>query len=79
MNASVGIVPSRAWPSTVVLSFVTDSFSNKRTCPSAFHVRLAAVGRLAHEAADSGLLSPALAAGIGRLKGANTWVFGFDA
>ena len=27
----VGIVPSRAWPSTVVLSFVIDSFSNKRT------------------------------------------------
>lgn len=31
MNSLVGIVPSRAWPSTVVLSFVIDSFSNKRT------------------------------------------------
>jgi integrase len=32
--------------------------------------RLAAVRRLAHEAADSGLLSPELAAGIQRVKGA---------
>jgi hypothetical protein len=31
--------------------------------------RLAAVRRLAHEAADSGLLSPELAAGISRVKG----------
>jgi len=31
--------------------------------------RLAAVGRLAYEAADSGLLSPELAAGIRRVKG----------
>ena len=30
--------------------------------------RLAAVRRLAHEAADSGLLSPELAAGIQRVK-----------
>jgi site-specific recombinase XerC len=33
-------------------------------------VRLAAVRRLAHEAPDTGLLSPELAAGIGRVKGA---------
>jgi site-specific recombinase XerC len=33
-------------------------------------VRLAAVRRLAYEAADSGLLSPELAAGIRRVKGA---------
>ena len=32
--------------------------------------RLAAVRRLAYEAADSGLLSPELAAGIRRVKGA---------
>jgi site-specific recombinase XerC len=31
--------------------------------------QLAAVRRLAHEATDSGLLSPELAAGISRLKG----------
>ena len=33
------------------------------------NVRLAAVRRLAHEAADAGLLSPELAAGIRRVKG----------
>lgn len=32
-------------------------------------MRLAAVGRLAHETADTGLLSPELAAGISRVKG----------
>ena len=35
--------------------------------------RLAAVRRLAYEAADSGLLSPELVAGIRRVKGAPTW------
>lgn len=34
------------------------------------NVRLAAVGRLAYEAADTGVLSPELAAGIRRVKGA---------
>jgi hypothetical protein len=34
-----------------------------------FNQQLAAVRRLAHEAADSGLLSPELAAGISRVKG----------
>lgn len=37
---------------------------------STINVRLAAVRRLAHEAADTGLLSPELAAGIGRVRGA---------
>jgi hypothetical protein len=38
--------------------------------PGTTNVRLAAVRRLAYEAADSGLLSPELAAGIRRVKGA---------
>jgi site-specific recombinase XerD len=38
--------------------------------PATINVRLAAVRRLAYEAADSGLLSPDLAAGIRRVKGA---------
>jgi hypothetical protein len=38
--------------------------------------RLAAVMRLAYEAADSGLLSPELAAGIRRGKGVKQWVLG---
>jgi len=37
--------------------------------PGTINVRLAAVRRLAYEAADSGLLSPDLAAGIRRVKG----------
>ena len=38
--------------------------------PSTINVRLPAVRRLAYEAADTGLLSPELAAGIRRVKGA---------
>jgi hypothetical protein len=38
--------------------------------------RLAAVRRLAYEAADSGLLSPELAAGIRRVKGVKHWALG---
>jgi len=42
----------------------------KQLAPSTINVRLAAVRRLAYEAADAGLLSPELAAGIRRVKGA---------
>jgi site-specific recombinase XerD len=42
----------------------------KNLAPSTINVRLAAVRRLAYEAADTGLLSPELAAGIARVKGA---------
>lgn len=38
--------------------------------PGTINVRMAAVRRLAYEAADSGLLSPELAAGIHHVKGA---------
>ena len=41
-----------------------------RYAPSAINLRLAAVRRLAYEASDRGLLSPDLAAGIRRVKGA---------
>ena len=37
--------------------------------PTTINLRLAAVRRIAYEAADSGLLSPELAAGIRRVKG----------
>jgi site-specific recombinase XerD len=43
---------------------------DQRLAPGTINVRLAAVRRLAYEAADSGLLSPELAAGIRRVKGA---------
>jgi site-specific recombinase XerD len=42
----------------------------KLLAPGTNNVRLAAVRRLAYEAADTGLLSPDLAAGIRRVKGA---------
>jgi site-specific recombinase XerD len=42
----------------------------KNLSPSTINVRLAAVRRLAYEAADNGILSPELAAGIRRVKGA---------
>jgi hypothetical protein len=42
----------------------------RQLAPRTINVRLAAVRRLAYEAADSGLLSPELAAGIRRVKGA---------
>jgi len=50
----------------------------KNLAPSTINVRLAAVRRLAHEAADTGLLSPELAAGIGRVKAPNAWAFGSE-
>ena len=41
----------------------------KKRAASTINVRLAAVRRLAYEAADTGLLSPELVAGIRRVKG----------
>src|SRR5215475_13614514 len=43
---------------------------SRNLAPGTINVRLAAVRRLAYEAADAGLLSPELAAGIRRVKGA---------
>jgi site-specific recombinase XerD len=42
---------------------------DRQLAPGTANVRLAAVRRLVYEAADSGLLSPELAAGIRRVKG----------
>ncbi len=42
---------------------------SRHLAANAINQQLAAVRRLAHEAADSGLLSPELAAGISRVKG----------
>lgn len=61
--------PRLAFNRTVVLRYRFFLEQNKRA-PSTINVRLAAVRRLAYEAADSGLLSPDLAAGIRRVKGA---------
>jgi hypothetical protein len=43
---------------------------SRQLAPGAINVRLASVRRLAYKAADSGLLSPELAAGICHVKGA---------
>ena len=44
-------------------------FEGRRLAPGTVNLRLGAVRRLAYEAADYGLLSPDLAAGIRRVKG----------
>ena len=53
---------------TVVLRYRIH-LKQKLYAPATINLRLAAVRRLAYEAADSGLLSPELAAGIRRVKG----------
>ena len=57
-----------AFNRTVVLRYRI-SLEQRQFAPSTINLRLAAVRRIAYEAADSGLLSPELAAGIGRVKG----------
>src|SRR5580704_12715313 len=60
--------PRLAFNKTVVLRYRLQ-FEARRLSASTINVRLAAVRRLAYEAADSGLLSPELAASIRRVKG----------
>jgi hypothetical protein len=54
--------PRLAFNRTVVLRYRI-SLEQKQYAPSTINLRLAAVRRIAYEAADSGLLSPELAAG----------------
>jgi integrase len=61
--------PRLAFNRTVVLRYKF-FLEQKNLAPSTINVRLAAVRRLAYEASDTGLLSPELAAGIRRVKGA---------
>ena len=60
--------PRLAFNRTVVLRY---RIHLEQWCyaPATINLRLAAVRRVAHEAADSGLLSPELAASIRRVKG----------
>jgi site-specific recombinase XerD len=60
--------PRLAFNKTVVLRY-RFHLEERGLAPGTINVRLAAVRRLAFEAADSGLLSPELAAGIHRVKG----------
>jgi site-specific recombinase XerD len=68
MNSSTGIVRNRAWHSTVVLRY-RSHLESRQLAPGTINLRLGAVRRLAYEAADCGLLSADLAAGIRRVKG----------
>src|SRR5213080_4043893 len=61
--------PRLSFNRTVVLRY-RFFLEQNNLAPSTINVRLAAVRRLAYEASDTGLLSPDLAAGIRRVKGA---------
>src|SRR5437879_1972565 len=60
--------PRLAFNRPVVLRYRIH-LEERQYAPSTINLRLAAVRRIAYEAADSGLLSPELAAGIRRVKG----------
>jgi integrase len=60
--------PRLAFNRTVVLRYRIH-LDQRGYAPATINLRLAAVRRIAYEAADAGLLSPELAAGIRRVKG----------
>jgi integrase len=60
--------PRLAFNRTVVLRYRIQ-LEQRHYAPATINLRLAAVRRIAYEAADAGLLSPELAAGIHRVKG----------
>src|SRR5262249_37335097 len=60
--------PRLSFSKTVVLRYRIH-LESRRLAPGTVNLRLGAVRRLAYEAADCGLLSPDLAAGIRRVKG----------
>lgn len=60
--------PRLSFSKTVVLRYRIH-LESRRLAPGTINLRLGAVRRLAYEAADCGLLSPDLAAGIRRVKG----------
>src|ERR1700749_3269169 len=60
--------PRLAFNRTVVLRYRIH-LEQRGYAPATINLRLAAVRRIAYEAADAGILSPELAAGIRRVKG----------
>jgi site-specific recombinase XerC len=61
------------------VAFADPSYLESRgLAANTINQQLAAVRRLAHEAADSGLLSPELAAGISRVKGVKQLGFNIE-
>jgi hypothetical protein len=69
--------PRLAFNRTVVLRY-RFYLEQKNLAPSTINVRLAAVRRLAHEAADTGLLSPNWQPESVELKAQNAWAFGSE-
>ena len=69
MSSSSGTVLNHVWHSAGVVLRYRLYLEGRGLAPGTINVRLAAVRRLAYEAADAGLLSPELAAGIHRVKG----------
>ena len=69
-NSWTGIAPSHGSPlnKTVVIRYRMH-LQSRHLAPGTINLRLGAVRRLAYEAADCGLLSADLAAGIRRVKG----------
>ena len=61
--------PHREFNKATVQRYRTE-LENKGLAPSSINVRMSAIRRLASEAGDNDLLSPALVAGISRTKGA---------
>src|SRR5215475_9470307 len=77
--------PRLSFNRTVVLRYRIH-LESRNLASGTINVRLAAVRRLAYEAADAGLLSPELAAGIRRVKGVKklgvrlgNWLFATEA
>jgi hypothetical protein len=69
MSSSIGIARNRGFHSIGPWYCGTEPPRISDLSPGTINVRLAAVRRLAYEAADAGLLSPEHAAGIRRVKG----------
>src|SRR5579871_2680304 len=61
--------PAREFNKATVQKYRTE-LEAKSLAPSSINVRLSAIRRLALEASDNGMMSPELAAGIARAKGA---------
>ena len=68
--------PRLAFNRTVVLRYRIN-LEQRGYAPATINLRLAAVRRIAYEAADAGLLSPELAAGIRRVKGCDASAYGW--
>ena len=69
--------PRLAFSKPVVLRYRIE-LESRHLAASTINLRLAAVRRLAYEAADTGLLSPELAAGIQRVEGRSDWVCAWE-